>query len=127
MGRVAELGSSLATFTLMSYKALFIQTVRTTQTLPAPLRDHADDVTALEEHRFDRSYIDFLDEQIRLSPRGPEWTERLKHRRADLLPFCDTTLLRGRVRVGELDFTVEIDPESRAVIHFEQYEYDHVG
>ena len=111
----------------MSYKALFIQTVRATQALPAALRDHADDVTALEEHRFDRSYIEFLDEQIRLSPRGPEWTERLKHRRADLLSFCDTTLLRGRVQVGEADFTVEIDPKTRAVIHWEQYEIDHVA
>jgi hypothetical protein len=111
----------------MSYKALFTQTVRAAQTLPASLRDHADDVTALEEHRFNRSYIEFLDEQIRLSPRGPEWTERLKHRRADLLPFCDATLLRGRVRVGEADFTVEIDPKTRAVIHWEQYEFDHVA
>jgi hypothetical protein len=106
----------------MSYKAVFIQTVRTTQTLPASLRDHADDVTALEEHRFDLSYIEFLDEQIRMSPRGPDWTERLKNRRADLLPFCDATLLRGRVRVGEVDFTVEIDPKTRTVIHCEQYD-----
>ena len=111
----------------MSYEALFIQTVRATLTLPASLRDHADDVAALEEHRFDRSYIEFLDEQIHLSPRGPDWTERLKHRRADLLPFCDVTLLRGSVRVGDVGFDVEIDPKTRAVIHWEQYEYDHVA
>ena len=40
--------------------------------LPARLREHAGDVTALEEHAFDESYIEFLDTQIRLSPRGPE-------------------------------------------------------
>jgi len=92
--------------------------------LPASLREHANDVADLQEHQFDQSYIDFLDVQIRLSPRGPDWTERLKHRRAGLLPFCDVTLLHGRVRVGDIGFTVEIDPKTRAVIHWEQYEYD---
>jgi hypothetical protein len=111
----------------MNSKALFVETVRAMETLPASLREHADDVRALEEHRFDQSYIDFLDEQIRLSPRGPEWTARLKSRRAALLPFCDSTLLRGSVRVGEAGFSVEIDPKTRAVIHWEQYEYDPVA
>ena len=108
-------------------KALFVEAVRATKDLPTLLCEHAGEVKALEESRFDESYIEFLDTQIRLSPRGPEWTERLKHRRADLLPFCDATLLRGRVRVSEVDFTVEIDPKTRAVIHWEQYEFDHVA
>jgi hypothetical protein len=126
MMRLATFGRQAA-FATMSYKALFIQTVRATSALPVVLREHADDVRALEEHRFDHSYIEFLDEQIRLSPRGPVWTERLNRRRADLLPFCDTTLLRGSVRVGDFDFSVEIDPKTRAVIHWEQYEFDHVA
>jgi hypothetical protein len=92
-----------------------------------PLREHAGDVTALEEHTYDESYIEFLDTQIRLSPRGPEWTVRLIRRRAALLPFCGVTLLRGRVQVGDADFTVEIDPKTRAVIHWEEYEYDHAA
>jgi len=75
----------------------------------------------LEEHRFDESYIEFLDTQIRLNPRGPGWTERLKHRRAALLSFTGATLLRGRVQVGKVDFTVEIHPESKVVIHWEEY------
>jgi hypothetical protein len=111
----------------MISKALFVEAVRAMETLPASLREHAEDVSGLEESRFDKSYIEFLDEQIRLSPRGPEWTERLKHRRAALLPFCDVTLLRGNVRVGDTGFSVEIDPKTRAVIHWEQYEYDHVA
>jgi hypothetical protein len=39
-----------------------------------------------------------------------------------LLPFCDVTLLRGRVQVGDADFTVEIEPKIRAVILWEEYE-----
>ena len=111
----------------MSSHALFVEAVRAMASLPAPLREHAGDVTALEEHRFDESYIEFLDTQIRLSPRGPEWTARLVRRRAALLPFCGVTLLRGRVQVGDVDFTVEIDPKTRGVIHWEEYEYDHAA
>ena len=110
---------------MMNSKTLFIEAVRTMQKLPAPLREHADDVSSLEEHRFDHSYIDFLDEQIRLSPRGPEWTAQLQRRRAALLPFCDEPLLRGSVRVDDLGFNVEIDPKTGTVIHWEDFEYDH--
>ncbi|GEM_PF-2877012 len=111
----------------MSLHTLFVEAVRGAAGLPALLREHAPDVTGLEEHRFDQSYIDFLDTQIRLSPRGPAWTERLTHRRAALLPFCGVTLVRGRVRVGDAEFTVEIDPAARVVIHWEEYQYDHAA
>lgn len=105
--------------------ALFIEAVRAMASLPAPLREHAGDVTALEEHRFDESYIEFLDTQIRMSPRGPEWTAILTRRRAALFPFCGVTLVRGRVQVGDTVFTAEVYPKTRAVIHWEEYEYDH--
>jgi hypothetical protein len=105
----------------MNSKALFAEVVRAMESLPASLREHADKVTALEEHRFDESYMEFLDTQIRLNPRGPEWTERLKRRRAALLSFAGVTLLRGRVQAGEADFTVEIHPETRVVVHWEEY------
>jgi len=61
----------------MNSKDLFAETVRAMESLPASLRDHADQVTALEEHRFDESYIAFLDTQIRLISRGPDWTESI--------------------------------------------------
>jgi hypothetical protein len=91
--------------------------------LPALLRDRAADVTNLEECRFDESYIEHLEEQIRLSPRGPQWAERLARRRAALLPFCGLMLLRGRVQVGDLDFAVEIDPRTQSVVHWEEFEH----
>jgi len=112
-------------YVLTNSKPLFIEAVRAMGSLPALLREHAADVTALEEHRFDASYMEFLDTQIRLSPRGPEWTARLIRRRAALLPFCGVTLLSGKVQVDDTDFRVEIDPKTRAVIHWEEYEYDH--
>jgi hypothetical protein len=108
----------------MDSKTLLVEAVRARAELPASLREHVTEVTAVEEHQFDKSYIEFLDEQIRLSPRGPEWTERLRHRRAALSPFCDVTLVRGRVPAVDRDFRVEVHPETRAVIHWEEYEID---
>ncbi|HEY1084724.1 MAG TPA: hypothetical protein VGE29_20835 [Prosthecobacter sp.] len=105
----------------MSSHVLFVEAVRATTSLPALLRGRAEDVSALEEHRFDEPYIGFLDTQIRLSPRGSEWTGQLIRRRAALLPFCGITLLRGRVTAGDVDFTVEIDPKTGTVIHWDEY------
>ncbi|WP_397383858.1 hypothetical protein [Prosthecobacter sp.] len=111
----------------MSSHALFVEAVRAADILPAVIRAHADEVTGLEKTRFDESYIEFLDEQIRLSPRGPEWTEILKRRRAALLPFCGITLLCGIVRVADAGFIVRVHPQTRAVIHWEDYEFDHAA
>jgi hypothetical protein len=108
----------------MNPKSLFVEAVRPMEDLPASLREHAADVTAQEEHRFEESYVEFLGAQIRLHPRGPEWAARLTRRRAALLPFCGVTLLRGTVQVGNGNFTVEVQPETRAVIHWEEYEQD---
>lgn len=105
----------------MSCHATFVEAVQATTDLPARLREHAGDVVELQEHCFDESYIEFLDEQIQLSPRGPEWSARLTRRRAALLPFCGVTLLRGRVQVGDADFTVEIETKTGTVIHWEEY------
>ncbi|HEY1174046.1 MAG TPA: GNAT family N-acetyltransferase [Verrucomicrobiae bacterium] len=102
-------------------KTAFIDAIDAGQSLPEALREHVAEVSDLEEHQFDRSYIEFLDEQIGLSPRGPEWTERLKRRRAALSPYCDVVLIRGNVRTLEHDYYVEIYPETKAVIHWEDY------
>jgi hypothetical protein len=78
--------------------------------------------SAVEEHSFDQTYIDFLDTQIRLSPRGPEWTERLRRRRQGLLPFTGRRLLRGTLQAGTDDYAVEVDPEPGSVVYWERYE-----
>ncbi len=103
-------------------KALFIEAVRATAYLPSMLREQAEDVTGLEMSSFDASYLEFLDTQILLNPRGPEWTSLLSARRVALQPFCDTSLLQGRVQAGDTVFTIKINPQTRAVIHWEQHD-----
>jgi hypothetical protein len=105
---------------------IFIEVVRASQDLPADVRSQVGEARAIEESSFDESYIQFLDEQIRLSPRGPQWAERLKRRRAALYAFCGMPLISGHIRSGGLDTWVKVDPKTREVIHWEQYNYDQV-
>jgi hypothetical protein len=88
--------------------------------LPQFVRDAAKQ-SAVERHCFDQSYIDFLDTQIQLSPRGPEWTQRLRKRREGLLPFVGQQLLSSSLPVGDDDYTVEVDPQEERVVYWEQY------
>jgi hypothetical protein len=102
-------------------KSLFIQIVEADKSLPLWLRENANAAESLEEHQFDESYLQFLDEQINLSPRGPEWAEALKRRRTALSAFCNKRLARANIRISNLTLTVEVHPESRSVIHWEQH------
>jgi hypothetical protein len=100
---------------------LVVEVLSAASGLPEVLRSQGREVSRCEESAFDESYIEFLDEQIRLGPRGPDWTERLKRRRAALAAFCGVPLVRGSVRAGTSDFTVYIDPRASAVVHWEEY------
>ena len=106
----------------MEPSELFAEVVCGCEALPADVRTHALEARGVEESCFDESYIEFLDTQIRLSPRGPEWTEILRRRREGLRPFCRVPLLSGHVRVGRFDTWIKIDPKVRAVIFWEQLE-----
>src|SRR5262245_42780098 len=100
----------------------FLRAVAASSGMPEPVRAQAHAAVEVEAHSFDRSYIEFLDEQVRLSHGGPSWIERLRRRREGLEPFCGRTLLRGRIHIGNEDFTVEVDPEKSTVVYWERYD-----
>src|SRR5262245_2500202 len=99
-------------------KGLFVEVLSGPNGLPEELRSRAHEARGREESSFDESYFAFLDEQIELSPRGPEWTERLKVRRAGLAPLCGVRLVSGHVRAGTSGLTVYIDPRTRQVVYW---------
>jgi hypothetical protein len=107
----------------MELSECFIKIVRGCESLPPEVRSHAPEALAVKESCFDASYIEFLDTQIQLSPRGPEWTARLRQRREDLRPYCGVRLLCGVVPVGSSHFSVYITPEQSVVVHWEEYDY----
>ncbi len=102
---------------------LFLEVVRSSKELPADVRLHVDEASGVGETCFDESYIAFLDEQIQLSPRGPEWAEILKRRREILLPFCNITLVSGQIRSGGFIHLIKIDPKTKTIVNWEQAEY----
>jgi len=108
----------------MEHSELFSQVVRDCQELPADVRANVSEARGIEESCFDESYIEFLDTQIRLSPRGPEWRETLQRRREGLRSFCRVPLVSGHIRVGRFDTWVKVDPKRRSVVFWEQLEYD---
>ena len=107
----------------MDYSALFILALRRCESLPPEVRSYEGKVLAVEESCFDESYIEFLDEQIQLSPRGPEWTERLRRRRECLERYCGVVLIRGIVPFEDSHFVIRVAHDQGTVAHWESYDF----
>lgn len=106
----------------MDLRAIFSKAIAASEELPRVIRENVRNVTALETHIFDVSYLNFLDEQTRVEPRGPEWSERLRRRRTALSPFVNRVLIRGAFRTFNSYYTIEVDPDSERVVHWEKYD-----
>jgi len=106
----------------MSELELFIEALGRAATLPDELKIRAGQVKALSQTSYDQSFIDLLDMQINSSSRGPEWTKTLQQRRDALLPYCNKTLLKGRLEIGKDAYWVKVDVETQTVVYWERYE-----
>jgi hypothetical protein len=104
-------------------RTCFIEAVRAGANLPAALRDHAEAVGEVKESSFDDTYLQFLDGQIDLGPRGPAWTERLKRRRAGLVELRDVPLIDGHVFIADTntEYWVKVDSKTPSVVYWEEY------
>ena len=91
--------------------------------IPEAIKNHVNKARAIESHTFDHTYLEFLDEQIRLNARGNDWSQRLQVRRNHLEGYVDIELITGRIDLPNGDASVEIDPRSSSVVHWETYEY----
>lgn len=108
----------------------FMDLWKTASGIPAPLVGTAVEVVSCRESWFDQSYMDFLDTQIGLDARGPQWTDRLRRRRAALATMCGMRLISATVRTagsGSTFYSVHIDPVRKAVVHWEEYEWEELG
>jgi hypothetical protein len=103
-------------------KKRFCEAVAVASDLPTWVRNNAASVRGLEEKIFDKSYLDFLDEQISLSPRGPEWTKILQKRRAALTNYCGKNLISGIISQGERNCFLKVDPESKRILYWELWD-----
>jgi len=106
----------------MNLVQLFHESVAKRADLPSWIVCYSISESELRRHTFDKSYLDFLDEQIALSPRGPEWTQRLIKRKESLTNFCDRELIGCSLNHDSDSITIEIDPIEQKVIHWEIYQ-----
>jgi hypothetical protein len=107
----------------MKLKNVFVEAVQNSKVLPKEVRASAESACTVRKSQFDESYIEFLDTQIRLSPRGPEWTARLRKRRRALRPFCGVPLIYGVIPLEDRHFSIYVLPEKKKVVHSEEYDY----
>jgi len=104
----------------------FVEIVRACNDLPDEVRERADQARGVEESTLDQTYIDFLDEQILLGARGPEWTELLRGRRESIRSYCGQPLIFGRIphRNQNLETWIRVNASRGNVVHSELFKYD---
>lgn len=73
------------------------------------------------EHVLKRDYLEFLDVQIRLEPRGPEWTKVLRRRREGLQPFLGRKYLMVSLYRMPESATLYIVPQTKRLFLHECY------
>ena len=102
-------------------RRICVDAVSQCEDLPQVAKENPEAVGSVEINIFDQSYIEFLDGQIALEPRGQEWNERLKIRRARLAKHVGRELASCRLRFGNDDYWIKIDPIAGSVVHWEVY------
>ena len=104
----------------------FIKAVSNCDALPACVRDSASSdsassVTEIRTSSFDVTYLEFLDEQIKLNARGDEWSRHLRARRSGLADWCDIPLINGKISLENDFYTIKVDPKMQSVVYWEHY------
>ena len=74
---------------------------------------------SIEEKILKPDYLDFLREQIKLEPRGPEWNRILKERLAALEPSVNKAVVTAMFFRKPDTFTLRINPETKSAIQAE--------
>lgn len=74
----------------------------------------------VKSHTLDISYIDFLDEQIRLGARGEEWTRILRARKAALVPHVGRNLVNVIVNHDRRRIRIELTRLALKAVYWEE-------
>lgn len=106
----------------MNPRETLIQIIRLARNIPTDVFENIEAIQSVEETTFDQTYIEFLEEQISLSPRGPDWTARLVKRKDACKPYCSVPLIGGRLELLEKDYSIRVDPSEGKVVYIEEYE-----
>lgn len=103
------------------------QTTMREADLSAIIRRHGEIPTAVVaagiSHRLDRmlspALFDAITTQPKISGTDAAWAKRLHRRKARLKRFVGRRLVCAFIRVPGVHYTIEIDPDSQNVVHWE--------
>ena len=104
----------------MNMENILATAILNAESVPPVLRDNAHHATHIKNTVIEASYLAFLDEQIRLCPRGPEWNAVLDRRLKLLTPFCNITLLDAHVMTPNTTFWIKVNPATGALVLWEE-------
>ena len=99
----------------MNQRDTFINAVHNCAVLPELVRNAASSVVGIETSTFDKTYLEFLEQQVELNARGDEWSQRLRLRRSGLADWCDVQLINGRIKVDTDDYAIKVDRSNNAI------------
>jgi hypothetical protein len=102
----------------------FCQIVNAAPDLPKWVRENVDSVRGFDEKLVEQSYLSFLEQQIALQPRGPEWTKVLQRRLESLKNYCGKKLASGIVSEGEKNCFIKLSPESKKILYWELWDFE---
>lgn len=105
----------------------FRQIILAAPDLPKSLKENVVSIRSFEERILDRSYLSFLEEQIALEPRGPEWTRVLQKRLEALKDYCGKNLLSGIISEGDKNYFITISAESKKILYWELWDLEKYG
>ena len=103
---------------IVSAESVFATAIRQCEELPDEEVRNAQ-YAYIEQRRINRTLLDQLESQTPNAVGGPDWPARINRRRQALSPYCDRNLICGRDRLPGVYYTIEVDPETVRVVHWE--------
>ena len=106
-------------------RAICVEAVGDCEEMDPKVRENKNAVGSIRPSSFDESYLEFLNREIELESRGPEWSARLKVRKKNLSHYVNRELAYCRLQFGADDYSIFVEPLSGKVIHWEHYDNSH--
>ncbi len=79
--------------------------------------------TQVEERLIDECLLVRLTNQLSLESNATDLVDRLQFRQESLSPYLGSILTRVFIRLPGVHYTIEIDPITRAIVHWEWKNY----
>ncbi len=95
--------------------------IRGEEGVPDDFKSEEAEIENAETTTSDSSYLEFLREQIRLEPRGPDWSQVLSRRLRNLEPYVGHPLIDFNLITPSGRYHLKVNLETLKVVHWEDW------